>query len=56
MNGVTRDNIWKDVSGSRSVNRVCDLALLMGYALDRHEIGIEEVHTVLEESIIPIVP
>ena len=40
----------------RAINRICDLALLMGYALDRHEIGIEEVHTVLEESIIPIVP
>jgi len=40
----------------RAINRICDLALLMGYALDRDEIGIEEVHTVLEESIIPIVP
>lgn len=40
----------------RAINRICDLALMMGYALDRDSIDIEEVHAVLEESIIPIAP
>ncbi|MEC9003639.1 MAG: AAA family ATPase [Planctomycetota bacterium] len=40
----------------RVINRICDLALLMGYAQERHEIGVEEVHAVVEEAIVPIVP
>lgn len=39
----------------RSVNRICDLALLMGYAQDCQEIGIDVVQAVLVEATIPVV-
>ena len=39
----------------RAINRICDLALLMGYAQDRQEIGIEVIHAVLEEAPIPLI-
>ena len=40
----------------RAINRICDLALLMGYAQEREQISVDEVHTVVEEAIVPIVP